>query len=99
MKTTNLFLPAVFLLVIFAAIYFMYGDAFSTRQVDLGGYLELCEKYRVAAAGTYSADEINMLVAEVNYLVPDELPEITDQQQRALKSCVNELVARSASSK
>jgi hypothetical protein len=99
MKANNLFLPAVFLLVIFAAIYFMYSDAFSTRQVDLGKYLELCQQYQSAADGKYSADEVNMLISEINYLVPDDLQEITDAQQRALKACGNELAAKSSSTR
>jgi hypothetical protein len=98
MKTNNLYLPVVFLLVIFAAIYLMYSDTFSTRQVDLGKYLELCQQYQSAANGEYSADEINMLVAEVNYLLPDDSQEISGEQQRALKTCINKLVAKNASS-
>ena len=87
-------LPVVFLLVIFAAIYFMYGDAFSTRQVDLGKYLELCEQYRADANGKYSADEISMLISEINYLVPDDMADITDAQQRALKTCASQLATK-----
>jgi len=94
MKANNIYLPIVFLLVIFAAIYFMYGDAFSTKQVDLGKYLELCEQYRKAEKAKFTTDEIRMLVSEVNYLVPGELKEISDAQQRSLKMCAAELASR-----
>lgn len=94
MKANNIYLPIVFLLVIFAAIYFMYGDAFSTKQVDLGRYLELCEQYRKAEKSKYTTDEVRMLISEINYLVPGELNEISDAQQRSLKLCAAELASR-----
>ena len=94
MKANTIYLPIVFLLVIFAAIYLMYGDAFSTKQVDLGKYLELCEQYSTAEKGKYSTDEMRMLVSEINYLVPGEIKEISGAQEQSLKKCADQLSSR-----
>lgn len=86
--------PFALFSIIFASIYFMYGDLFSPQQVDLGKYRELCLKYQSAPRGTYPGEEIHMLVNEVNYLLPKKMNEITDANERELKACAKELAAR-----
>ncbi len=90
----NKYYPYIFLLVIFGAIYFMYGDAFSPQQIDLSEYQQLCLKYKSAAKGIYSTDEVQMLINEVNYLIPKEINELTEPAKRGLKACAGELIIR-----
>lgn len=91
MMPNNVFYPVVFIVVIISAIYFMYGDAFSSKQVDLGQYMQLCEQYRTAAKGKYSDDELQMLISEISYLVPDEVNQAEKSRKHDLKSCAQDL--------
>lgn len=86
--------PTAFLLVIAIALYFMYGDIFSLKNVDFVAYKEVCNKYQSARAGTYTDDEILGLVNKVNYLLPGSLDEIKDPLKKEIKICANELSKR-----
>lgn len=90
----NKYYPFIFLLIIFGAIYFMYGDAFSPQQIDLSKYQQLCLKYKSAVKGTYNTDEVQMLINEVNYLIAKEINELTEPAKRDLKACAGELAVR-----
>lgn len=84
--------PTAFLLVIALALYFMYGDMFSLKNVDFQAYKEACLKMQSAKPGTYSADEIQSLVNKVNYLLPGEVAEIKEPVKKEIKTCANGLL-------
>jgi len=86
--------PTAFLLVIALALYFMYGDMFSLKNVDFAAYKETCVKYQSAQAGTYTNDEILSLVNKINYLLPGTVAEIKDPLKKEIKTCANELSER-----
>ena len=86
--------PTAFLLVIAVALYFMYGDMFSLKNVDFAAYKEACVKYQSAKAGTYTNDEMLSLVNKVNYLLPGNVVEIKDPLNKEIKKCANELSER-----
>lgn len=86
--------PTAFLLVIAVALYFMYGEQFSLKNVDFAAYKEVCEKYQSAPAGTYSNDELLSLVTKVNYLLPGTVEEIQEPLKKEIKTCANELLKR-----
>jgi len=83
--------PTAFLVVIAIALYFMYGDQFSLKNVDFSAYQEMCTKYRLAKAGTYNQSEILGLVNKINYLLPGSVDEIKEPLKKEIKSCANEL--------
>lgn len=83
--------PTAFLLVIAIALYFMYGEQFSLKNIDFAAYKEACFKYQSAEAGTYSNDEILSLVNKVNYLLPGAVEDIEDSLRKEVKNCANEL--------
>lgn len=83
--------PTAFLLVIAIALYFMYGDQFSLKNVDFSAYKEACIKYQSAEAGTYTNDEVLGLVNKINYLLPGAVDEIKDDLKKDIKTCANEL--------
>ena len=89
----NKFYPVAFLLLIGVAAYIMFGDAFKPN-VDLAEYREMCNKYRAAKAGTYTHAEIQMLVNELGYLLPEDSSELNDTTEIELKACVAELAGR-----
>jgi hypothetical protein len=89
--------PTAFLVVIAVALYFMYGDQFSLKNVDFAAYQEVCHKYQSARAGTYSKDEMQSLVNKVNYLLPGTVAEIQEPLKKDIKTCANELATRLAS--
>ncbi len=86
--------PTAFLVVIAVALYFMYGDQFSLKNVDFEAYKEVCLKYQSAGEGTYSADEMQSLVNKVNYLLPGTVEEIKEPLKKEIKVCANELSKR-----
>ena len=87
-------LPTAFLLVIAIALYIMYGEQFSLKNVDFQAYKEACVKLESAKAGTYSKDEILSLVNKVNYLLPGSVTDIKDPLKKEIKTCSNELSGR-----
>ena len=86
--------PTAFLLVIAIALYFMYGDEFSLKNVDFEAYKEACNKYQAAKAGTYKDEEIISLISKVNYLLPGTVEEIKEPLKKEIKTCANELSKR-----
>ena len=86
--------PTAFLVVIAFALYFMYGDMFSLKNIDFAAYKDICEKYQADRAGTYSEDEIMSLVNKINYLLPDKVDEINDPLKKEIKKCAVELSQR-----
>lgn len=83
--------PTAFLLVIALALYFMYGDMFSLKNINFPEYRDACVKMRSAKAGTYSKDEIQSLVNKVNYLLPGDVADIKDPLRKEIKNCADEL--------
>lgn len=83
--------PTAFLLVIAAALYFMYGDQFSLKNVNFDAYKETCVKYQSAKVGTYTNKEILGLVNQINYLLPEPIDEIKGNLKKEIKICANEL--------
>lgn len=86
--------PTAFLVVIAIALYFMYGEQFSLKNVDFAAYQEVCHKYQSAQPGEYSDDEIQGLVNKVNYLLPGTVAEIDEPLKKDIKNCANMLAAR-----
>jgi len=88
--------PTAFLVVIAVALYFMYGDEFSLKNVDFNAYKEMCVKYQNAKAGTVSDEQLQSLVNKVNYLLPGRIEEIKEADKKEIKACANELAKRLA---
>lgn len=86
--------PTAFLLVIAVALYFMYGDMFSLKNVDFEAYKDMCEKYQSDKLGVYTSDEIQSLVNKIHYLLPGTLAEIEDLNKKEIKACAIELSKR-----
>ena len=99
MKTTNLYYPAALILIILFAGYLMYGGFLKPPQIDYAKYQALCTQYMEAPVGRYTDAEIQMLVNEINYVIPAPLSDLTVSAERELKACAEELAARLASSK
>ena len=83
--------PTAFLLVIAVALYFMYGEFFSLKNVNFNAYKEACVKYRTAKTDAYSKDEMLSLINKVNYLLPEAAEDINDSLKKEVKSCAREL--------
>lgn len=86
--------PTAFLLVIVVALYLMYGDQFSLKNVNFSAYKETCLKYQSAKDGVYTENEMLGLVTKVNYLLPESLDNIKEPLKKKIKSCANELSKR-----
>lgn len=86
--------PTAFLVIIAVALYFMYGDQFSLKNVDFAAYKEACVKYQSAKDGVYTRDEMLSLVTKVNYLLPGSAAEIKDPLKKEVKICADELSKR-----
>ena len=83
--------PTAFLLVIALALYIMYGDQFSLKNVDFEAYKEACNKYRTAEKGIYTDKEMLSLVNKINYLLPGDVEYIKIPARKEIKACANEL--------
>ncbi len=83
-----------FLLIIAMGFYFIYGNPFSPDKVDLTQYQQVCDQYQQAEQGKYKDAELQMLVNEINYLVPGELADINDPTSKKLKTCAQQLTER-----
>lgn len=83
--------PTAFLLVIALALYFMYGDMFSLKNVNFQAYKDACLMMKSAKAGSYSNNEIQSMVNKVNYLLPGEVKEIEEPLKKEIKNCASEL--------
>lgn len=91
MKTSNFYYPAALLLIIVAALYFLYAGFMKPPQVDLAAYQKLCNEYLQAPPGKYTHDQKLSLVYKVNYLFPDAADKLTVPAERELKSCAEKL--------
>jgi len=83
--------PTAFLLVIALALYLMYGDMFSLKNVNFTAYKEACDKYQAAKSGTYTDDEMQSLVNKINYLLPGTVEKIQEPLKKEIKKCANKL--------
>lgn len=86
--------PTAFLVVITVALYFMYGDMFSLKNVDFTAYKEVCDKYQSAREGAYTKSEIQSLVNKIHYLLPEQAVNIDDPLKKEVKVCADELSKR-----
>ena len=86
--------PTAFLVVIAFALYFMYGDMFSLRNVDFEAYKDVCFNYRADKMGKYSKKEIQSLVNKIHYLLPESVTDIQEPLKKEIKICANELSKR-----
>lgn len=98
MKLPNLYYPVALIVIILFAGYLMYGGLLKPPQVDLAKYQELCTQYVTAPAGQHTRTEMQMLVNEINYLLPAPINELTVSAERELKSCAGKLAAQVAAS-
>lgn len=94
MKNPNFYYPAAMILIILFAGYLIYTGYFSKPQVDLPAYQKLCQQYLDAPAGSYTHDQIQLLVYKINYLFPESAEKLTVPAERKLKSCAEKLAAR-----
>lgn len=83
--------PTAFLVVIAIALYFMYGDMFSLKNVDFNAYQAACTKFQAAKPGEYTDNEVMSLINKIHYLLPGSVYEIKEPQKKEIKSCANEL--------
>lgn len=86
--------PTAFLVVIAFALYVMYGDMFSLKNIDFAAYKDICEKYQSDKTGTYSDAEVLGLVNKINYILPDSIEQINEPLQKEIKKCAIELSQR-----
>lgn len=99
MDVNSKYYPFALLTIIVGAIYFVAGDLGKPDNVDLSKYMTVCKKYEAAAAGQVSRDELQMMVYQVNYLLPSPVKELTDPVEKALKVCAQNLNKRLARSR
>jgi len=83
--------PTAFLVVIAVALYFMYGDEFSLKNVDFNAYEKTCNEYLKDDKATVSSEQIQSLVSKINYILPGEAHEIKDPQRKRIKNCAVQL--------
>jgi hypothetical protein len=94
MKTPNLYYPVALIFIIIVSGYMLYTGFFKRPQVDLPAYQKLCNQYVQAPAGTYSHDQMQLLVYKINYLFPDSVDKLTVPAERQLKTCATTLTER-----
>ena len=82
------------ILIILFAGYLVYTGYFSKPQVDLAAYQKLCKQYLAAPAGSYTQDQMQLLVYKINYLFPDSVDKLAVPAERELKSCAQTLAKR-----
>ncbi len=94
MRKSNPYYPLALVLIIIGAGYMLYTGYFSKPHVDLGAYQKLCTQYLQAPAGTYSNDQMQLLVYKINYLFPETVDKMTVPAERELKTCALTLAKR-----
>jgi len=99
LKATNLSYPVALILIILFAAYLLYSDFLKLPQVDLAQYQAVCTQYLQAPAGKHTQAEVQMLVNEINYVIPKPAAELTVPAERELKECGRQLAARLSSAK
>jgi hypothetical protein len=91
MKVPNLYYPIALILIIIFAGVVMYGGYIKPQQVNLAKYQELCTQYLKAPAGTYTQDQMQLLVEKINYLFPSPAAQLSVPAERDLKTCAVQL--------
>lgn len=91
MKTPNLYYPVALIVIIVFAVVVMYTGFIKPQQVDLAKYQSVCMQYLQAPAGTYTHDQMQLLVDKVNYLYPVPAKELSVPAERKLKICADQL--------
>jgi hypothetical protein len=94
MKTANLYYPIALIAIIIFAGVVMYTGFIKPQQVDLAKYQSLCTQYLKAPAGTYTRDQMQLLVEKVNYLFPTPAKELSVPAERDIKLCAMQLAER-----
>lgn len=90
----NWYYPLAMVLIILFAGYLLYTGYFEKPQVNIGAYQKLCTRYVQAPPGTYSHDQMQLLVYKINYLYPTPVEKLTVPVERKLKTCALQLAAR-----
>jgi hypothetical protein len=94
MKSPNLYYPVAMILIILFGGYLVYTGYFQKPQVDMAAYQKLCRQYLEAPTGSYSRDQMQLLVYKINYLFPDAADKLTVPAERELKTCAEALAKR-----
>jgi len=94
MKKPVLSYPIALILIILFAGYFLYKGYLDRPQVDLAAYQRLCDQYLQASAGTYTDDQLQLLVYKINYLFPEPADKLAAPAERDLKLCAGKLSDR-----
>jgi len=94
MRNSKLYYPLALILIIIGAGYMLYTGYFSKPHVDLAAYQKLCTQYLQAPAGTYTHDQMQLLVYKINYLYPESADKLTVPAERELKNCAQALAER-----
>lgn len=81
------------LIIIFAG-YLLYTGYFEKPRVDVAAYQKLCSRYLKAPAGTYTDNQMQLLVYKINYLFPAEPGKLKLSAERTLKMCAQQLASR-----
>ena len=81
------------LIIVFAGSL-LYSGYFEKPRVDVEAYQQLCSRYLQATAGTYTHDQMQLLVYKINYLFPAEPDKLKVPAERALKTCAQQLASR-----
>lgn len=82
-----------FLVLIGAAAFIMYSGIL-VPKIDLQQYKDVCNKYRTAADGSYTNNEVLGLINKVNYLFPAKVEDLTDPMEKEIKLCANDLAEK-----
>jgi hypothetical protein len=94
MSKRNLYYPAALIIIILFAGYLLYTGAFDKPKVDLAAYQKLCDRYLQAPSGTYTHDQMQLLVYKIDYLFPDSVDKLSVPAERKLKICAQALTER-----
>jgi len=94
MTNRNWYYPAAMVLIIIFAGYLLYTAYFEKPRVDIAAYQRLCSRYLQAPAGTYTHDQMQLLVYKINYLYPHPVEKLSVPAERELKTCAQKLAKR-----
>lgn len=94
MKKPNIYYPVALILIIIFAGYMLYTGYIDKPKVDLAAYQKLCTRYLQDPDGTYTRDQIQLLVYKINYLFPDPADKLVVPAERDLKNCAQTLAGR-----
>jgi hypothetical protein len=86
--------PIALILIILFAGYLLYTGYFSKPQVDIGAYQTLRTRYLQAPPGSYTHDQMQLLVYKINYLFPGPAEKLALASERQLKQCAEQLAGK-----